>query len=45
LERRDINMLIHIKFGRFPQFFAEKRYKLIIFAPKYEIVDKIPYVL
>ena len=29
----------------FSTFFAEKRYKLINFAPEFEIVDKIHYRL
>ena len=39
----DIHRLILRKNKRFPRFFAEKRYKLIKFAPKIEIVDKLPY--
>ena len=30
-------------FERFPLFFAEKRYKLINFAPEMEIVDNLSY--
>ena len=37
----DINRLIMGKYSIFQQIFAEKRYKLIIFAPKMEIVDKV----
>ena len=37
---RDFHRLIQAFFERFPLFFAEKRYKLINFAPKSEIVDK-----
>jgi hypothetical protein len=37
----DINSFIIIFFVRFPLFFAEKRYKLINFAPEMEIVDKL----
>ena len=37
----DINIDIRLIFERFPPFFAEKRYKLIKFAPNYEIVDKL----
>ena len=37
----DINRLILTFFVRFPLFFAEKRYKLINFAPEMEIVDKL----
>ena len=40
---RDIHRVIQQIFERFPPFFAEKRYKLIIFAPKLEIVDKLCY--
>ena len=39
----DIHRFIQWLFVSFPQFFAEKRYKLIIFAPKMEIVDKLLY--
>ena len=39
--RWDINTVIHRKFESFPRFFAEKRYKLINFAPKKGIVDKV----
>jgi len=38
----DIHRFIPKKNKRFPPFFAEKRYKLINFAPKTEIVDKLP---
>jgi len=38
--RWDINRFIHRQFESFPRFFAEKRYKLINFAPKKGIVDK-----
>jgi hypothetical protein len=31
-----------MKKERFPPIFAEKRYKLINFAPKTGIVDKLP---
>lgn len=37
----DINRLIKGKYSTFQQIFAEKRYKLIKFAPKMEIVDKV----
>ena len=37
----DINRLINGKYSTFQQIFAEKRYKLIKFAPKMEIVDKV----
>ena len=37
----DIHRFIITFFERFPPFFAEKRYKLINFAPKLEIVDKL----
>jgi hypothetical protein len=37
----DINIFIIYFFERFPHFFAEKRYKLINFAPDLEIVDKV----
>ena len=37
----DIQMVIIAFLERFPPFFAEKRYKLINFAPKLEIVDKL----
>jgi hypothetical protein len=37
----DIHRVIQGNFATFPPFFAEKRYKLIIFAPKKRIVDKI----
>jgi hypothetical protein len=37
----DINQLIIRNSCTFQQIFAEKRYKLIIFAPKMEIVDKV----
>ena len=37
----DINRLIKGKYSTFQQIFAEKRYKLIIFAPQMEIVDKV----
>ena len=30
-----------MQFERFPPFFAEKRYKLIKFAPKLSFVDKL----
>jgi hypothetical protein len=36
----DIHRFIIGFFIRFPPFFAEKRYKLINFAPEMEIVDK-----
>ena len=39
--QRDIHTFIHRYFWRFPHFFAEKRYKLINFAPKKGIVDKV----
>ena len=39
--RRDIHKVILKKNIIFQLFFAEKRYKLIIFAPKFEIVDKL----
>ena len=42
---RDIHRIIHVFLERFPQFFAEKKYKLIKFAPKLEIVDKWSYEL
>ena len=42
---RDIHRLILRKKRRFPRFFAEKRYKLIKFAPKKGIVDKLIYHL
>ena len=41
LEYVDISRLIMGKYSIFQQIFAEKRYKLIIFAPKMEIVDKV----
>ncbi len=37
----DINTVILANSVTFQQIFAEKRYKLIIFAPKMEIVDKV----
>ena len=37
----DITTFIHTFFVRFPLIFAEKRYKLINFAPEMEIVDKL----
>jgi hypothetical protein len=37
----DINSFIHAYFATFPQIFAEKRYKLINFAPKLGMVDKL----
>ena len=37
----DIHRVIKHKNKRFPRFFAEKRYKLINFAPKKGIVDKV----
>lgn len=37
----DINTVINANSVTFQQIFAEKRYKLIIFAPKMEIVDKV----
>ena len=37
----DINTLILANSVTFQQIFSEKRYKLIIFAPKMEIVDKV----
>ena len=40
-ELRDIHQVILHYFERFPWIFAEKKYKLIIFAPKLEIVDKV----
>jgi len=43
-EGRDINNVITTFFERFPPFFAEKRYKLIKFAPELEIVDKLPEI-
>jgi len=36
---RDIHRVIYRFFASFPRFFAGKRYKLINFAPKSEIVD------
>jgi hypothetical protein len=42
---RDINRFINHKKERFPLFFAEKRYKLINFAPEKRIVDKIADLL
>ena len=45
LEYVDINRLIMGKYSIFQQIFAEKRYKLIIFAPKLKIVDKVLDVL
>jgi hypothetical protein len=36
----DIHRVILHYFERFPYIFAEKKYKLIIFAPDLEIVDK-----
>ena len=39
----DIHRFITAIYATFPLFFAEKRYKLIKFAPKIEIVDKLPY--
>jgi len=36
----DIHLFILQFFATFPPFFAEKRYKLINFAPEIEIVDK-----
>ena len=41
----NIHNYITLIFERFPLFFAEKRYKLINFAPKLRIVDKIHYRL
>ena len=38
-----IHSYITMIFERFPPFFAEKRYKLINFAPKMEIVDNLSY--
>ena len=40
LESVNINMVIIGFSATFPLFFAEKRYKLIKFAPKLVIVDK-----
>ena len=37
----DINALFKHFFVSFPRNFAEKRYKLINFAPKLESVDKV----
>ena len=37
----DINTVIIAKSVTFQLIFAEKRYKLIKFAPKMEIVDKV----
>ena len=37
----NIHKVINYKIKRFLYFFAEKRYKLINFAPKKEIVDKV----
>jgi len=37
----NIHKVINYKNKRFLYFFAEKRYKLINFAPKKEIVDKV----
>lgn len=41
--RRDVGVDIHVFFihffETFPRFFAEKKYKLSNFAPKYETVD------
>lgn len=42
---RDINTLIKAISESFQQFFDEKRYKLIKFAVKVKIVDKVPIVL
>ena len=39
----DIHRFIIAFFERFPPFFAEKRYKLINFAPEMEIVDNLSY--
>ena len=41
----DINTLIKAISESFQQFFDEKRYKLIKFAVKVKIVDKVPIVL
>ena len=41
LEYVDINRLIMGKYSIFQQIFAEKRYKLINFAPKLGMVDKL----
>ena len=40
IELVNIHSYITMIFERFPLFFAEKRYKLINFAPKTRIVDK-----
>ena len=40
IELVNIHNYITMIFERFPLFFAEKRYKLINFAPEIEIVDK-----
>ena len=39
----NIHNYITLIFERFPLFFAEKRYKLINFAPEMEIVDNLSY--
>jgi hypothetical protein len=41
----DINTLIKAISESFQQFFDEKRYRLIKFAVKVKIVDKVPIVL
>ena len=41
----DIHTFIQAENIIFQLFFAEKRYKLIKFAPKLEIVDKLPDTL
>ena len=37
----DFNLVFHYFFASFPLKHDEKRYKLIIFAPKCRIVDKV----
>jgi len=37
----DFTLLFNAFFLTFPPIIAEKKYKLCIFAPKYEIVDKL----
>jgi len=43
IELVNIHNYITLIFERFPLFFAEKRYKLINFAPEMEIVDNLSY--
>ena len=43
IELVNIHSYITLIFERFPLFFAEKRYKLINFAPEMEIVDNLSY--